>query len=56
MTDIEVLEGVLRTLGTVAVAGKENMSKMLGCINALSSVVEAVKQTGANESEVPENG
>ena len=50
MTDTEVLETVRRTLNTIAVSGKDNMNKLLGCINALDSVLEAVKQASEKES------
>lgn len=36
----ELLRMVVRTLNTIPVSGAENMSKLLGCINALESIMK----------------
>lgn len=51
MADINVLFGVINTLNTIPVAGKQELSKMLGCISALESIAESLQNTGKKEEE-----
>ena len=44
MTELEMLQHVIRTLDSLTVSGAENMKKLLGCMEALSQIV-AVEQT-----------
>jgi len=46
----ELISYVIKTLGDIEVKGKDNLSKLLGCIMALE---EAVQE---NESEEENNG
>lgn len=54
----ELLERVVFTLNTVTVSGKDNMDKLLGCINALESFIKVAKvqQSAKIESEEENNG
>ena len=36
--DTNVLMAVINTLGTIHVSGKEDLGRMLGCINALEEL------------------
>lgn len=42
---------VISTLNEVEVKGKGNLDKLLGCINALESVVQAAEEASAGSSE-----
>lgn len=47
-----LIKMIISTLNTVEVKGKENLDALLGCINALESVVKAMESTPAGgESE-----
>lgn len=57
--DIEkIIERVLITLNAVEVRGKSNMDKLLGCINALETVQDALPglTASAPAQEVEEHG
>lgn len=47
----ELIRAVIATLNSISVRGKEDLDSMLGCINALESVVAA-----AEVEEVPNGG
>lgn len=53
--DTELLRRVLSTLDTISISGKNNLDKMLGCMNAIESIirVEEVKsqEKSANVEE-----
>lgn len=40
---VELIKLVLTTLNSISVRGKEDLDSMLGCINALESVVAAAE-------------
>ena len=48
-----IIEAVIFTLENIEVHGKENLSGLLGCINALESVLgeEEPKETSEEEQE-----
>lgn len=54
--DVEILERVVFTLGSISISGKDNMDKLLGCINALESYIKVAKvqQSEKTGSEVAE--
>ena len=39
MENQNIIPAVIKTLETISVSGKENMSKLLGCIQALESLL-----------------
>lgn len=41
--NVEILERVVYTLDTITISGKDNMDKLLGCINALESFIKIAK-------------
>ena len=55
--DTELLERITYTLNTITISGKDNIDKMLGCINALESMIKVAKvQQSEKSEEVTENG
>lgn len=42
----EILSAVVLTLEDIEVRGSENMSKLLGCINALTGIINQPKEDG----------
>lgn len=48
MVDIKILQTIVLTLEDIEVHGSENMSKLLGCINALNSYI-ANQESAPNE-------
>lgn len=56
--NVEILERVAYTLGTITISGKDNMDKLLGCINALESFIKVAKvqQFETLESKEESNG
>lgn len=60
MDNTRIVRAVISTLNTVEVKGKENLDKMLGCINALEQVAKNVECAAAaaaeNETEEDPNG
>ena len=52
MTDTEFIQMIISTLNEVEVKGADNMSKLLGCINALSQLIKQEE----NEEEAVNNG
>ena len=39
MENQNIIPAVIKTLGTISVAGKDNLGKLLGCISALESLL-----------------
>ena len=57
--DTKLLERITYTLNTITISGKDNIDKMLGCINALESMIKMAKvqqSEKAESEEVTENG
>ena len=42
----ELLSSVVLTLESIEVHGSDNMSKLLGCINALNQIINQPKEDG----------
>lgn len=55
---IDTLNAVISTLETVEVKGKTNLSRLLGCINALESMVAQLRKAEdkPQKKEVMDNG
>lgn len=49
---MELLKQIIITLNTIEVKGKDNMSKLLGCIYALEGMIQQNEQS----EEESENG
>lgn len=49
--NVEILERVVYTLDTITVSGKDNMDKLLGCINALESFIKVAKVQQSEKTE-----
>ena len=43
---IDILKTISDTLESIEVHGSENMSKLLGCINALNQIINQPKEDG----------
>lgn len=43
---MEIIKAVILTLESVEIHGSENMSKLLGCINALNQIIEQSEKDG----------
>lgn len=43
---MDIIKAVILTLESVEVHGSENMSKLLGCINALNQIIEQSEKDG----------
>ena len=41
-----MIQMIISTLNEIEVKGKDNMSKLLGCINALTEIVNQPKEDG----------
>lgn len=54
--DTALIKSVIHTLGSVEIRGRENMEKMLGCINALESIVKSVESAPESEERGCDNG
>lgn len=46
MDDIQILRAAVNTLNQITVCGEDNMSKLLGTINALKDMCERGEQNG----------
>lgn len=46
VNNLAILHVVIQTLGNITVSGKENMSRLLGCIAALEEYVAKEKNNG----------
>lgn len=53
MDDIGMIKLIISTLNDIEVKGSDNMSKLLGCINALTQIVDQPKD---EEGEGINNG
>lgn len=55
---IDTINAIISTLETVEVKGKTNLSRLLGCINALESMVAQLRQAEdtPQKKEVMDNG
>lgn len=49
--NITLIKMVISTLDGVEVRGKDNLDRLLGCINALESVVKQAEQRAGEEKE-----
>lgn len=45
----ETLIAVIRTLDTLTVRGRENMDRLLGCMNAIDQVIASLNEEPAAE-------
>lgn len=55
--NLTLIKMVISTLDTVEVKGKDNLDKLLGCINALESVAQAEEtQRAEKNKQEAENG
>lgn len=52
---VELLKMVISTLDCIEVKGRDNLDKLLGCINALETVVLSV-ETQSTSNEEGEHG
>lgn len=52
--DTTLIKLVVSTLNSVEVKGKDNLDKLLGCINALESVVQIMEKAEPSPKENPE--
>ena len=46
---MDILQIIVLTLEDIEVKGSENMSKLLGCINALNSYIQSQPEKGDGE-------
>ena len=46
---MDILQTIVLTLEDIEVKGSENMSKLLGCINALNRIIEEQESAPNNE-------
>lgn len=46
---MDILKAVVSTLECIEVHGSENMSKLLGCINALTEIINQPKDEDGEE-------
>lgn len=51
MDNITLLRSAVNTLNTIDVRGKENLDKMLGCINVLEHIVRNLENMKNAETE-----
>ena len=51
---MDLLKTIVLTLEDIEVKGSDNMSKLLGCINALNRIIE--EQESAPQEDGEENG
>lgn len=56
MKDLQLISYIIKTLGDIEVKGKDNISKLLGCINALESILKVEEIQQKKDSEVTDNG
>lgn len=49
---MELIQQIINTLNTIEVKGKDNMSKLLGCIYALEEIIQNSEQTHKEDGEV----
>lgn len=51
MENITLLRSAVNTLNTIDVRGKENLDKMLGCINVLEHIARSLESMKIAETE-----
>lgn len=51
ITVTQMLQMVVATLNAVEVKGKENLSRLLGCINVLESIINKEEETKEETAE-----
>ena len=56
MNKLELIQNVIVTLNNVDVRGKDNMSRLLGCISALEQVVQKETALIAGGTKEEDNG
>ena len=50
--DKKLLRNIINTLDAVEIKGRDNMDKLLGCINALASMIKVMEaETKTEETE-----
>ena len=54
--DVTIIKIVRNTLNTINVRGKDDISAMLGCMEALEQFIQAAEAENSKESEVVDNG
>ena len=54
--DVTLLKMAISTLNCVEVKGKDNFDRMLGCINALETIVQAEEAAQAKPAAAGVNG
>ena len=54
--DKQLLRNIIYTLNSVEVKGKENLDRLLGCINALESMLKVEEIRQQKECEEIDNG
>lgn len=47
--DAGIIQAVILTLNEIEVKGKDNLSKLLGCINALTKIISQPNDDGGEE-------
>ena len=50
MENINLLEAIVSTMGTISVVGIENQDKFVGCANAIRSVIRSLRQEQAGKN------
>lgn len=56
ISNADVIQIVINTLDSVEVRGKDNMSKLLGCIQALEKIIEQARNETQSEDGEAING
>lgn len=56
MVDVTIIKLVLNTLEDIEIKGKKNIDAMLGCMNALESIVKNAEAENKNDNEEVSNG
>lgn len=54
--DTTLIKVVISTLNDIEVKGKDNLDRLLGCINALEACVQIAESENKKEAEVVNNG
>lgn len=54
--DSQLMRNIINTLNNVEVKGKENLDKLLGCINALESMLKVEEIQQQKDCEAMDNG
>lgn len=51
MESQNIIAAVVKTLGSISVSGKDNMSKLLGCIQALETMLAQPPEASTDKEE-----